>query len=1327
MKQKKRSIALLLAVLMLLSVLPVTVFANVKTGTVYGEQDFEAFTAGQTLKATDGFAKIISYYKVLEEEENTFLRLPIACSVAGAPKTAPTNRGSWFIINHDAFSPQQKTSIKVDLRPHAVSGSNTPNIGLWLSSVSYTDTTGASKSESYFRFFDVNLATGDFTFNKVTGTKTGAKGLTVGAWNTVEVIFDPSNGSFDIYVNNELYAECQAPVSGSNFSVGANKLMYCVCNSNSNANYAAAASLDGTYSNCNYMDADNFLLSTCTEERVKPRWTQDFEDATSLDDVLVEGKSRPVGAFLSASATDASDRVLQFNIEATAPQPYYLVNTSAKNSGVLTGYTLSADGKTLSGGSATVNKVAYQGVQGTINTASCATVAKDAEGNDIANLYICTGALADAQVGFLGNVAIPLYLKNNAMSYHASEDYVFDMNVYLSPDAKGTIAAQITVKRVSDNATRAVQPFVFKADGNKATVQMNTNQTMLSGANKVVTLGTWNRVTVLIHKNTGAASVFVNGEYAFTAENKTNSNAFYTTIREPVSVVENSFFFQYNRWTTPASLKGFLQVDDLAMYNKTGGLNLEYYTEDFEGYAVGSKVQLGSSVIATATYAQDPENAENTVVKAPLTAKEDKTEILLRLSGNIPVEHKPTHATAPQIGYFTVTRNASTHAVEVSGYTVTEESGGTYTVTDGSNTYTGLKLTTKDEYTGYWGGDGVVDQNWQLPSPKILYSAQRTVTFSVDYYLSEDANAPFIGQYKSYAQSGSSKPWMDLYTVYPGTEQFQPYGGSKHAGMTRGEWHTVTMIFDLASGTMSYFLDGVFLETLNKHGTNLDLSASVLMVVKPLRKQSSYRDFKGYTLVDNVSLLPTQSEQVVLNPENLMYVELNGSKLYTNTFVVPAGTHYNAVYFNEDDYAGLLSTEQKNSIRLSEAAGLRFATKIDLALVEQLYALLDAGDLADVTFGTLIAPADYVNGEFTMDALKGAGKKFLTVEATRDKYFSFDEDESTTHFVGSIVDILEQNISRDFSGRGYVTVTFKMGGSVTLYSTVMHSNDVQSVAQRVLELGGNWNADQKKILDTFAEGKQPPLSARRQSIQKLAGLNVLAIGDSVFQGHTLNTGNQWLALLAEECGWNMTNLGRNGWTVAYNPGAYAEGQTVRNSMYKYLMENSAYTYGSTSYYNYGDTAGKTAADVDVIFLEGGWNDYGWNIPLGTVDSETCDTLMGARNLMIDQLLKLYPNATIVLVTTWHNSDQKTLNGETVKRIDYVSNSIKEAAATRYANNDRVVVLDMGDPTVSGAYMADAAWRAVYALDSVHLNEKGMQVVAENLPEEIAALLFPDEE
>jgi len=228
----------------------------------------------------------------------------------------------------------------------------------------------------------------------------------------------------------------------------------------------------------------------------------------------------------------------------------------------------------------------------------------------------------------------------------------------------------------------------------------------------------------------------------------------------------------------------------------------------------------------------------------------------------------------------------------------------------------------------------------------------------------------------------------------------------------------------------------------------------------------------------------------------------------------------------------------------------------------------------------------------------------------------------------------------------------------------------------------------------------------------LEGMDVLAIGDSLFGGHTLADGEQWLEILAKRCSWNLTNLGTNGWTVAKNDAAYPEGAKIRTSMYDKLMNDPNYKFGTTAknYYKYGDFTNKTAADVDVVFLEGGWNDFGWNLPLGTVNDTDGSTYMGAVNAMVKKLLELYPNAKVVLITSWHVEESK--NGR--DRMDFVANGMKQIYSTHYASNDRVVLLDAGDPDLTGIHMMDAAWKKVYAIDSAHLNADGMRLMADRM-------------
>ena len=246
------------------------------------------------------------------------------------------------------------------------------------------------------------------------------------------------------------------------------------------------------------------------------------------------------------------------------------------------------------------------------------------------------------------------------------------------------------------------------------------------------------------------------------------------------------------------------------------------------------------------------------------------------------------------------------------------------------------------------------------------------------------------------------------------------------------------------------------------------------------------------------------------------------------------------------------------------------------------------------------------------------------------------------------------------------------------------------------------------------------LTAEQQALaDELKGLSVLAIGDSLFDGDFLEGRQQWISLMSRACGWNLTNLGRDGWTVAYNPEAYADPAQQRPSMVKRLLETDTYRYGSTGFFiQYNKTpsfSANQANEVDMILLEGGTNDFGWGIPLGEVNSKDIGTLYGAFNAMIEHLLVEYPHARIVLITTWHREETRSKDG--ASRMDFVANAMKNIKAVNYPENDRVALIDAGDPNVSGVNMNSYAFKQQYSKsvnDGNHLNAEGMKLVAGNL-------------
>lgn len=114
-----------------------------------------------------------------------------------------------------------------------------------------------------------------------------------------------------------------------------------------------------------------------------------------------------------------------------------------------------------------------------------------------------------------------------------------------------------------------------------------------------------------------------------------------------------------------------------------------------------------------------------------------------------------------------------------------------------------------------------------------------------------------------------------------------------------------------------------------------------------------------------------------------------------------------------------------------------------------------------------------------------------------------------------------------------------------------------------------------------------------------AGPIVVAIGDSIMEGHGLESDQAWLALLAEQDGWRFTNLASDGSgfvTAGNNGDRFADQAVVAEGLHP-----------------------------DVIILAGSSNDLGADDK--TIDDATAATIVGLHAAV--------PTATIITVSsTW---------------------------------------------------------------------------------------------
>ncbi|MGN0173160.1 MAG: hypothetical protein ACI39F_01865, partial [Acutalibacteraceae bacterium] len=144
-----------------------------------------------------------------------------------------------------------------------------------------------------------------------------------------------------------------------------------------------------------------------------------------------------------------------------------------------------------------------------------------------------------------------------------------------------------------------------------------------------------------------------------------------------------------------------------------------------------------------------------------------------------------------------------------------------------------------------------------------------------------------------------------------------------------------------------------------------------------------------------------------------------------------------------DDITVSAKMKDGASIRLNNVNGIRFYTEVD---TEKVDSLRNAG--YTVELGTLIAPADNIQDKELSFALETG--KYVDVKFNSTTYYTEDDFSG---IVGSLVNIKEKNITREFVGRGYVKVTDTEGNETITYADYAKGTDeVSSVANNTRSL-----------------------------------------------------------------------------------------------------------------------------------------------------------------------------------------------------------------------------------------------------------------------------------
>lgn len=164
----------------------------------------------------------------------------------------------------------------------------------------------------------------------------------------------------------------------------------------------------------------------------------------------------------------------------------------------------------------------------------------------------------------------------------------------------------------------------------------------------------------------------------------------------------------------------------------------------------------------------------------------------------------------------------------------------------------------------------------------------------------------------------------------------------------------------------------------------------------------------------------------------------NGEALYNANDVVAL---YEDLTLTETTFE--FKTMVGAGIRVSEYSGIRFGTLVNKADWDKLVALG-----VEIATGTLITPTDYLADEnvFVGESSLKTGMRLKDIE--NDGFAKTVEENGVEYYVyyGSLVNLLDHNYARAFSGTSYATLTIG-GVETTIYGGYTKENQSRSIYQ----------------------------------------------------------------------------------------------------------------------------------------------------------------------------------------------------------------------------------------------------------------------------------------
>lgn len=262
---------------------------------------------------------------------------------------------------------------------------------------------------------------------------------------------------------------------------------------------------------------------------------------------------------------------------------------------------------------------------------------------------------------------------------------------------------------------------------------------------------------------------------------------------------------------------------------------------------------------------------------------------------------------------------------------------------------------------------------------------------------------------------------------------------------------------DLDSGTHEYYIIGV-----NDNGSS-EPSAKFNIVIPETKASKNI-------IVDNGAAKAVEEDsEYTFGNAKYGYYEINKKVIYKAGSTIKVKDNMHLVSINDIKLSFTNGAAIRIEAGVPTPGGIRFQAKLDVAcgVAEYKNEIINA-----LQAGTMITTKDILDDsgqEYTVENIEKIGT-VLNVENKNGW-----KDEATHTFNASLINIIEENYTRDFVAKAYVKVTYNNGDSAYVYSVdgadsaVQVERSISNIAKIISDNGYDGISDEKikSLIDSF--------------------------------------------------------------------------------------------------------------------------------------------------------------------------------------------------------------------------------------------------------------------